>query len=613
MRMNKDFHYYGTYAAARLAGYSAQDALVIARSAGFVDECTLDVLRAVMEEADGHEALKGLHDDPASIIPTAHSDAAIRAGNREWSTAFLDEVLRTWPCFHYLPGNFSAHGSVLEYQGATSDLGTYSIWYYDEEAREQFKLLCLPNSPTVKGMVNILKQKRASHLHAVGLCMHVLADTWAHQYFAGIPAWFMNDVQMEDMKIQDLTPPEPKWYDDLVPLLQDNPHYNSMAFLGHALAGHQPDYACQSFSMKAQWAKKKLKRDNPSLFMSAFKQMLYALQCINSTISGDFDLNTYADLGHDSISTDKNAELIDNVLRSGKSDQSREWCNCLLFLSLRDGGINPPEVATLRRCENDWGQGSISPEDLAAFQEAAKAHLQDVKAILAGHRIFVDDIPPERVVPLRLQLALKMPASDDAAMGRKILADLLRKVWIEQGRSASVRDRMEKRALAGAERISLSGTCLTCPTMGEKPVVLEAVLPGDPATPGTLKAGQAVKLRLPPMPQADKEHVYLCAWERSYVFCWARDWHISGQKWVFEQKRCLPDGSIDIAAPLCVKNVLYADQPYLGPHRDSPWLTFSKNEIFWKVTPVFATAAPSTVKAADHAGEETETVAPEPE
>ncbi|MFR8275748.1 MAG: DUF6765 family protein [Desulfovibrio fairfieldensis] len=448
--MNKDFHYYGTYAAARLAGYSAQDALVIARSAGFVDECTLDVLRAVMEEADGHEALKGLHDDTASIIPTAHSDAAIRAGNREWSTAFLDEVLRTWPCFHYLPGNFSAHGSVLEYQGATSDLGTYSIWYYDEEAREQFKLLCLPNSPTVKGMVNILKQKRASHLHAVGLCMHVLADTWAHQYFAGIPAWFMNDVQMEDMKIQDLTPPEPKWYDDLVPLLQDNPHYNSMAFLGHALAGHQPDYACQSFSMKAQWAKKKLKRDNPSLFMSAFKQMLYALQCINSTISGDFDLNTYADLGHDSISTDKNAELIDNVLRSGKSDQSREWCNCLLFLSLRDGGINPPEVATLRRCENDWGQGSISPEDLAAFQEAAKAHLQDVKAILAGHRIFLDDIPPERVVPLRLQLALKMPASDDAAMGRKILADLLRKVWIEQGRSASVRDRMEKRLGRGS-------------------------------------------------------------------------------------------------------------------------------------------------------------------
>lgn len=86
-------------------------------------------------------------------------------------------------------------------------------------------------------------------------------------------------------------------------------------------------------------------------------------------------------------------------------------------------------------------------------------------------------------MPLRLQLALKMPVSDDAAMGRKILADLLRKVWSEQGRSASVRDRMEKRALAGAERISLSGTCLTCPTMGEKPVVLEAVLPGDPATP----------------------------------------------------------------------------------------------------------------------------------
>ena len=607
-RMNKDFHYYGTYAAARLAGYSAQDALVIARSAGFVDECTLEVARAVMKEANGQEAFRSLCGNAASIIPTAHSDAAIWTGNKEWSEAFLDEVLRAWPCFHYLPGNFNEpeaeRETVLDYQGEASSLGKYAIWYYDDEAREQFKLLCLPNSPTVRGVVNSLKRERADQLHAVGLCMHVLADTWAHQYFAGIPAWFMNDVQLLGVEVQDLTPPEPRWYDNLDPMLRDTPHYNSMAFLGHALAGHQPDYACQSFSMKPQWSKKALKRDNPSLFMSAFKQMIYALQCIRGVIAGEFELNIYADPGHDFLSTKENTELVDKVLRSQRGDQSLGWRICLRSLSLRDGSMDPGEISMLRRCEKDWGQGRMDPKDMAAFQGAAKAHMEDVKRILAESGIFLDDIPPERVIALHLQLALKMPASGEVAIGGKALA--------EPGRNTAVRDRLEKRALAGPERLSLPGVCLTCPTMGGKPVTLEAVLPKDPVKSGALKAGQAVKLRAARMPEAEQERLYLCAWERSYVFCETRDWHLSGQKWVFEQERCLPDGSIDFTSPVSIKNVLYSDQPYLGPHSDSPWLTFSKNEIFWKVMPSFETTGPLTARP-DAAGEEAETDAPDSE
>jgi len=42
--MNLDFHYYGTYLAAYTAGYSTDEAKVIAYAAQFVDDCTTTVM-----------------------------------------------------------------------------------------------------------------------------------------------------------------------------------------------------------------------------------------------------------------------------------------------------------------------------------------------------------------------------------------------------------------------------------------------------------------------------------------------------------------------------------------------------------------------------------------
>ena len=42
--MNQDFHYYGTYCAAILAGYTAEESLSIAYCANFVDFCTRSLL-----------------------------------------------------------------------------------------------------------------------------------------------------------------------------------------------------------------------------------------------------------------------------------------------------------------------------------------------------------------------------------------------------------------------------------------------------------------------------------------------------------------------------------------------------------------------------------------
>jgi hypothetical protein len=55
-------------------------------------------------------------------------------------------------------------------------------------------LVCLPNSPLVREMINDLIANHRDDLHFIGLRMHVLADTWAHMYFAGIPAWYINDA-----------------------------------------------------------------------------------------------------------------------------------------------------------------------------------------------------------------------------------------------------------------------------------------------------------------------------------------------------------------------------------------------------------------------------------
>ena len=48
-------------------------------------------------------------------------------------------------------------------------------------------------------------------LPMVGMRMHVLADTWAHMYYIGMPAWFINDAKEEVYKIEGTTKTPVKW------------------------------------------------------------------------------------------------------------------------------------------------------------------------------------------------------------------------------------------------------------------------------------------------------------------------------------------------------------------------------------------------------------------
>ena len=63
--MNKDFHYYATYCAAFLSGYSHEESLIIAYSDQFTDVCTAAYLKSV----------KGPHSAATTQLQTELLDA----------------------------------------------------------------------------------------------------------------------------------------------------------------------------------------------------------------------------------------------------------------------------------------------------------------------------------------------------------------------------------------------------------------------------------------------------------------------------------------------------------------------------------------------------------
>lgn len=149
--MQIDFHHAVTYVAARLAGFSAQDADIIAYAAQYVDDATCDGVikfdnRAIYKRiSSSHKTIDLLNFDPV-------------------------EDLLVWMPFHFLPGNGGANPGD------------------DPEGTFIHKLVTLPDSLVAREMVStaIRDHDKPYSLHRLGITMHVYADTWAHQGFAGV-------------------------------------------------------------------------------------------------------------------------------------------------------------------------------------------------------------------------------------------------------------------------------------------------------------------------------------------------------------------------------------------------------------------------------------------
>ena len=260
--MNIDFHYYATYCAAYLAGYDHEESLDIAYSAQFVDVCTRTLLSKV----------KG----PSSAATT---QSQIELANARADIIGLQDITRIWSSFHFLPQNLNAKKKKC------------SKLY-----RNKYSLICGPNGELLINTVNLAKGRP---LQSVGLAMHVLADTWAHSYFAGTPSLVINNT---NYYFYELFPSEsgirqrriafrhsPSTPDNLIKSIYTNSIYqsseNSIMNLGHGRAGHLPDYSFIRYKYLPAWGDyREIIKDNPSDYYYAFCQMVYAMRYLR----GDF-------------------------------------------------------------------------------------------------------------------------------------------------------------------------------------------------------------------------------------------------------------------------------------------------------------------------------------
>ena len=268
--MQEDFHYYATYCASFIAGYSPEESLDIAYSAQFVDVCSRTLLSKIKGPSDAATTQLQLELMDARTDPVG-----------------LQDITRIWSSFHFLPKDLLAEKKKC-------------IKRY----LNKYRLICGPNGDLVVKTVELAKGRP---LQSVGIAMHVLADTWAHTNFAGTPSLVINNT---NHVFYELFPEgggfrekEIKfWHKTSVPDDLDNSIYtnslyqsneNSIMNLGHGRAGHLPDYSFVRYRYLPAWGGyAEIIKDNPADYMKAFTQMIYAMKYIRGE-NPSFEKNVY--------------------------------------------------------------------------------------------------------------------------------------------------------------------------------------------------------------------------------------------------------------------------------------------------------------------------------
>jgi hypothetical protein len=184
--MQRDMHYYATYAMAAAAGIPKEDAETIAYASQYVDDQNDEDLISVRE-------VGGDFCESVVTIPTAHHplETGIFAGlghlEREAANFVRrktnhkegrDDSRLVWVPFHFLPGNKGTN--YLE------------------------KLVCQKDSAIANEMLehHLGFAQEDFGLVLAGIAAHVYADTFAHFGFAGVTSW-LNSIDIDSIQISD--------------------------------------------------------------------------------------------------------------------------------------------------------------------------------------------------------------------------------------------------------------------------------------------------------------------------------------------------------------------------------------------------------------------------
>jgi hypothetical protein len=522
--MNIDFHYYGTYTAAKFAGYSDAEATTIAHAAQYVDD-----------SYEGRLLRDKITD--FKLIPTVHTLTDMVLKDFIWTENAYNELLQVWPVFHFLPGNYDMDNAYrYPYIGKNKGNSVFDVadvWSYDEQAKAQFKLVCLPNSILTKAMVNDLVANWRTNLHAIGLRMHVLADTWAHTYYAGTPAWFINQEAGN--------------------YLRNAKAYNDIIYLGHASTGHRPDNPSLVFEVGMQWnGYKKIKKDNPADYLKAIKQLTQAMRCIRT--GQQFENGTYFDIG--SSAEETITAILGTVTGGELNDQTEIWKAKIPMLMSDGKSLKPPEAYDADAWLNVVKKGSLSSAEIKntdyyKFNFAASRHLQFVKETLSHNFVYLDDVPDNWV--------FKYDIKDSRGYFVSNIYDGI--FYFYPTYSATKPNHKLQFIFPNkSQGILLSGDIAYIKTLEEYSYKIWG--------PGRyLGAWLSVS---PPLGSID-------------IYFYVKEYSPARQKWVIEQTGKNVGEMIDMAKPVTIKNVFFDKKTYLAPHEG--YLTTQSDKYEWFLIP----------------------------
>lgn len=299
--MQIDFHHATTYVLARLAGFDKDKAGIIAHAAQYVDDAT--------SSGDIYFSNKALY----RRISSAHPMADIRN-----TKAVANHLV--WLPFHFLPGN---DGLAI---GQDSDKDFIH------------KIVCTPNSPVAQDMVRqcIIDQNRSYGLHRLGVTMHVYADTWAHQGFAGV----LHEInEVENAEETTNSGVFSKLGDFLRDVLDD-----AIPPLGHGRANVFPDMPFLSWQYR-NGTGQLINRNNTDDFCEASQQMCMAMK---RYIDGN------PDAAVSGISTDDMDALKDmfiNTKLDNGEERHKEW-----LIAIADGkfSFGPENISYRAKGRGSW-------------------------------------------------------------------------------------------------------------------------------------------------------------------------------------------------------------------------------------------------------------------
>lgn len=243
--MQIDFHLGVTFIIARLAGFSSEEANIIASSAQYVDDAVKEGTILFSNRA------------AFSFIASAHKMIDYRN--------FRDLANHTvWIPFHFLPSNEIQNNSGI------------ADPFFN-------KLICRPNSIVAQDMLANCSENfsKPFGLYLTGITSHVYVDTWAHQGFVGMSHEYntVSEIYKADGSIdQEMIKYRKKYFKKgLVRSLWD--HIQSWFVgkanpVGHGCVLSYPDLPYLSWAYK-DWQGQMIFRDNTKDFIEAAKH-LYA-------------------------------------------------------------------------------------------------------------------------------------------------------------------------------------------------------------------------------------------------------------------------------------------------------------------------------------------------